>query len=355
MPRKWETEPVASKKTSGRKKGTYTQTTRVLRMLDELRGHYMGLTMDELAERFEVVTRQVRRDLEAIREAGYELETVESDAGPARVRLLDPPIHKPIQLTQSERYALFAVRRVFDVLEHTPLHEDVRRVYGKIASSLPADKRAQLDAFGERFIYLPDGGIKEYANKEDVLNELFTAVLHRKRVRYTHRSLRGTTRKGTLEPYAIVLYKHGLYVVGRPVEGDKVHVFAVERFEDAEHLQKERFEPPADFRVDAFFHGAFGIFVGGPPTRVVVEFERDVKDVVTARCWHPSQKITSSKRGGVVVSFDVAHTPQLLSWVLGWGATARVREPKWLADEVTRVAEAMARGERVPAARPPEE
>src|SRR5688500_16875831 len=98
---------MAASKTQGRKKGRYQQASRVLRMLDELRGHYTGLTVDELGERFDVVARQVRRDLDAIRDAGYELETIPSEVGPPRVRLVDPPLNKPVELTHSQRYALF--------------------------------------------------------------------------------------------------------------------------------------------------------------------------------------------------------------------------------------------------------
>ena len=43
-----------------------------------------------------------------------------------------------IDLTMRERFALLALRRVFDVFEHTPLHDDVRSVYAKITAGFPA-------------------------------------------------------------------------------------------------------------------------------------------------------------------------------------------------------------------------
>ena len=52
------------------------------------------------------------------------------------------------------KYALLAVRRVFDVLKDTPLHEDVRSIYAKMAALLPPDEQLELARLGDRFVYL---------------------------------------------------------------------------------------------------------------------------------------------------------------------------------------------------------
>lgn len=126
----------------GRQPGKYAQATRLLRMLDELRVHHMGMSLPQLAERFGRSERNVRRDLEALEAAGYATETLRVPGERAHVRLCDPPL-RSVQLSLRERYALLAVRRVFDALEHTPLFEDVRSVYAKVANTLPARERRQ--------------------------------------------------------------------------------------------------------------------------------------------------------------------------------------------------------------------
>jgi DNA-binding transcriptional ArsR family regulator len=169
---------------AGRKKGKFQQTVRVLPTLEELRLHHAGLTVQELAEHFEITTRQVRRDLAVLEEAGHALD-MDAEAGEGtRVRLLDVPL-KAVQLSLRERYALLAVRRVFDVLERTPRHEDVRSVYAKIARGMPSE-HAQLD---ERFVYLPDRASKLYARKScGIVCELHLGVMNQVRPRRRSRA-----------------------------------------------------------------------------------------------------------------------------------------------------------------------
>lgn len=329
---------------AGRKKGKYQQGTRVLRMIAALRRRHEGMTVSELAEMFEISTKQVGRDLQLFEDEGCQVERLKSAGELMRIVVRDPPL-KRIDLTLRERYALLAVRRMFDVLEHTPLYEDVRNVYAKIAQGFPAERRAEMERMQDRFVYLSDGGRKQYAATEDVLDQLMSGVLYRARVRYAYKNATGKAHVGVLEPFAIVFYRQGLYVVGRKQGGDRLRVFAVERFASAEYERQGRFVVPDDFRVEDHFKGAFGIFAGGvETTRVVVDFTPRVAELVRSRVWHPEQTIVQHEDGGVRLSFEVTDMTQVLSWVLSWGAEARVVAPASLADEIARIGAKLALG-----------
>jgi proteasome accessory factor B len=336
---------------AGRKKGKFQQTVRVLGMLDELRLHHAGMTLDELAEHFEVDPKTVRRDLAVLQEAGHEIELAAALGEGTRVRLLDPPL-KVLTLTLSERYALLAVRRVFDVLEHTPLHEDVRSVYAKIAAGMPAERRAKMETLDERFVYIPDGGRKLYAQTGEVLEALLSGVLYGAQVSYRYVNAQGKAHENTLSPYAMALYRHGLYVVGLRDNETMPRVFAVERFQQATYHRLKHFERPKDFRVADFFEGAFGIFARGERTKVVVELSAQVADAVRGREWHPTQELADAPDGAVRLTFEVSNMTQVLPWVLSWGAHARVLEPKTLVDEVAQAARKMLGGPGLAVAKP---
>ena len=87
------------------------------------------------------------------------------------------------------------------------------------------------------------------------------------------------TRQGYLAPYTMLLYKHGLYVVGcrlrdpahgRAIEpGAPIAVYAVERFTEAEHLRNTAFAAPPGFRITEILNGAFGIHVTIDATLIV--------------------------------------------------------------------------------------
>jgi predicted DNA-binding transcriptional regulator YafY len=318
-----------------RQKGKYNQTARVMRILDRLKAQPDGATLAVFAEEFAVTVRQIRRDLDALDQAGHSWEHVMLGKNPG-VRLTERT-GIDVTLSQRERYALFAARRVFDVLEGTPLHEDLHSIFDKLVATLPEEQKKELIRFGDRFVYLPDGGTKSYAEKDEVLDALFTGVLRRRWVQIAYRAKSGEITRGKLAPYAIVLYKQGLYAIGRvDSEPDHARTFAVERFQDAEAVRGEAFDMPDDFRVDRYFNGAFGIYLGDYTEHVVIDFAPEARELVEARTWHPSQKLQRLEDGGVRLELDVSDLIQVRNWAVGWGPLAIVRAPEKLVKHVER-------------------
>lgn len=328
----------------GRKQGGYSQATRLLKLLDVLQASPSGVAVSALCERFDVHPKSLTRDRQALAAAGYETETLESTSPlSSRVRLVQRK-NRLVSLSLAERYALLAARRMFDALRDTPLHEQIQSVYAKLTQTLDEKQQASQEALDERFVVLPDQGTKHYA-KTATLDALLEGVLYRSRVDFQYRKPDGAQRRGVLEPYAIVLYKQGLYVIGQRVvpegeaqegEARAVAVFAAERFVRATRRYKDHFEVPATFRVDDHFQGAFGIFTGGEVTDVTIDFTRDVAYLIRARRWHPTQKLKTLKDGGVRLSMRIANPTQLISWVLGWGPQATLVAPAGLVTEIKR-------------------
>lgn len=323
----------------GRRRGGYSQAARLLRVLDRLAAHRYGVTIDSLAEEFDVTPRQMRRDLDAIEEAGHPVLKVQVD-GRAGAKLASARA-SGVRLSVRERYALLAVRRAFDVLEDTPFREDVESICSKLASSLPPAEQHELESFGARFAYLPDGGTKQYRGLDDVIDALFTGVLRRYRVRFRYRAQGREEKQGVLEPYAVVLYRQGLYVIGRSLgakDGARAErTYAVERFTHAEFERGETFTVPESFRVEEYFQGAFGVFRSdAAPTKVVVDFSPAGRALVEARTWHPSQRLRRIADGGIRLEMVLSDLTQVAQWVIGWGPLARVREPKELVERVVR-------------------
>ena len=322
-------------KTAGRRRGKYSQSVRVFKMLDRLKGRRFGRSLESLAQEFSISERQVRRDLDVLAEAGHSLEptTVDAKTGVALVQ------SEPTQLRLSirERFTLLATRRVFDVMKNTPLYEDIQSIYEKIVSTLPDGQQADLEQFGGRFLFVPDHGTKIYRDKDDVLDALLTGVIRRWKIKCRYRPSKGRAKDGILAPYALVLYKNGLYVIGQregPETDSAPHVYAAERFIDAEYMRGATFDIPENFQVDAFFSGAFGLHHGSSRKKVTIEFEADAKTLIQSRIWHESQTIIGTSGDKIQLSFHASDITQITSWVLSWGPLARVIEPIELADKV---------------------
>ena len=372
------------------KRGDLNHISRTLRVLDELRGFRRGRLLSEIASQLGASERTIRRDLADLRTAGFEIESL-AIGGRAAARLVEKT-YSNIAITRRERYTLLAIGSLFDVLRGTPLWEDVTSLQAKLAQRMSPEEREEHATFGERFAYVPDGGTKAYEGKEDVLDALLTGVLSRRIVKFAYRDARGRVRKGRIAPYTMVLYKHGLYVIGSRVRdpGDKapekpadraagkaadppsgkadplsgkadppsgkadptepiapIVVYAVERFTEAEALRNAPFAVPAGFKIADVLNGAFGIHVAGtdtPPRRVVIEFSAARAAFVRARIWHPAQTFEELPDGRVRLAFSCASLIPVVSWVLEWGPHAKAIEPPDLVADVIAELDAARRG-----------
>jgi predicted DNA-binding transcriptional regulator YafY len=116
-------------------------------------------------------------------------------------------------------------------------------------------------------------------------------------------------------------------------KGD-IRTYLVDRMRDTECAVSERFELPEGFRVDDYFQGQFGVFRGGTPILVVVDFDARVREFVETRRIHPSQQLEPLPNGGVRLSMTIGDLTEVTTWILGFGETARVVEPPELRDRV---------------------
>jgi predicted DNA-binding transcriptional regulator YafY len=235
---------------------------------------------------------------------------------------------------------------MFDVLKGTSFAEDVESVLRKLEQRMTPEERAEHATFGERFAYLPDHGTKSYCEKDEVIDAMLSGVLSRKLVRYAYHGARGRPQRGILAPFAMLLHRHGLYVLGKPVPsiaqateletGDVVN-WAVERFTQAEWLRATSFVIPATFKLDDHVDDMSGVHVGrGAPQRIVVEFSKDRAAYARGRTWHRTQEIEERRDGSVRIAFTCRNFAPVTSWILEWGPHAKVLEPPELVNEVVR-------------------
>ncbi|MCA9674713.1 MAG: WYL domain-containing protein [Myxococcales bacterium] len=329
------------------RRGEHGQVARALRVLGELRGFRHGRPLADLAAKVGASERTVKRDLDALDQAGLLIEReTRPPEGRVWARLVEDA-HTDIAISRRERYTLLAVRSLFTVLRGTPLWEDVESIHRKLDQWMSDKERAEAASLADRFAYIPDGGTKAYDGKEDVQDALLTGVLQRRVVQYAYKDARGRTSRGYLAPLAMVLYKHGLYVVAirlrRPEDGTAIRAdaryetpFAVERFLEAEALRRMTFTPPAGFRLDRAIHPAGGIFLADSTRtqQVVIEFSKSKAAYVLGREHFRDQHAEVLPDGRVRLSFPTPNLTPIVSWVLEWGPHAKVLEPKEL---VTRV------------------
>jgi len=287
-----------------------------------------------LAEQYGVTERTIRRDLEALQEAGFPLYDDRVD-GKKVWRLVEGYEERLVQsFTIAELAALYFSRNMLSFLGGAPFAQDLESAFGKIRAALPAKSLPYLSRIQDLFSARPDPW-KDYSRKQDVIASLIDAVLHQRRVRMAYYSFQSRrTKSYTLDPYRLVYYRGGLYLYARADEYGEVRTFAVERIQKIEVLE-QGFEVPADFSPSEYGRAAFGIS-GGRPEAVELAFAPEMAGYIRERTWHESQRLEDGPDGSVRLAMEVAPGFELKAWIKGFLPHVRVVRPASLRREIAR-------------------
>jgi len=308
----------------------------ILREIESARG--AGATIDDLASLCGVTTRTIRRDLQALEEAGFPLYDDRShDDGRTRWNV-NGQAFKGLAagLTLSELCALYFSRTLLESLSGTPFRTEVESAFDKLSSVLTPHMRQFLDQLPRVLSTKADPArTSDDANaphRELVVARALEATLHLRQASIVYFSKSSDrTKTYIVHPYRLAYAQGALYLLAYVPEYREVRTFAVERIQELSLLE-ERFTPIEQLSDEAFPH-SLGVH-SGPPDRVEIEFQPAIADYVRARQWHQSQQTHDAGGGGLRLTLDVCLDRALHSWILSFGPFARVVSPDRLAREI---------------------
>lgn len=313
--------------------------TRVLAIIQLVASQPNRWRRSGLADRFEVSERQIDKDVQVIRHGlilslrhsadGYAFEHLPALAaaplsfGESLALLLAAQAARSVAGIDSADLAA-AVSRM-----ETQFPVPVRHLLQRIARSDAADPAAQ--------------------HRTHVLGVIERAIADQRKLRLTYASAAqgGAVSERVVRPYAVLQYVRSWHLIGYCERREDVRMFKVDRVRAIAPID-EAFAVPADFDVDAYFAGGWGILrdAQAPIERVDLLFNAEAGRWVGEERWHPQQRIESLPDGTVRFTVDVAVTPELVRWVLGYGGRVRVASPASLRDAVVGEAEAIVRAAR---------
>ena len=307
------------------------EVIRQWQVLREIEARRTGVTIHELARSTRVSTRTIRRDLQALQEAGFAVFDEGEENETKRWRLDSQPF-RALQngLTVSDIAALYLSRALVEAIPGWPLAVELRAAFEKIEASLNERMREFLATLPQVLSAKggPGGG-PAAGESIDVTRRLLEATRSRHVVtmRYFSAS-RNRSKNYEVQPYRLALASGGVYLVGWVPAYNAFRTFAVGRIERL-LVSEETFRRTRELP-DNLFSQSMGVF-WGDPERIELEFEARVAPFVRGRVWHESQTITELADGGLHVSLEVSNDWALRSWLLGFGASVRVIQPKALA------------------------
>jgi predicted DNA-binding transcriptional regulator YafY len=303
------------------------------------RARLTGVTIDDLATLCAVTTRTIRRDLQALEEAGFPLfDDKAHHDGKTRWKV-NGQAFKGLAagLTMSELCALYFSRTLVESLSGTPFRDEVESAFEKLVSGLTPHMRQFLDQLPRVLATKADPMRHRGADpaQQRLVARALEATLQQRQATITYHSKSSErTKVYLIHPYRLAYAQGGMYLLAFVPEYGEVRTFAVERIQELSLLE-ERFTPPGDNgeMPDAAFPHSLGVH-SGPPEHVEIAFEPAVADYVRTREWHPSQQVRDTEGGGVAVTLDVCLDRALQSWILSFGPFARVVAPERLTRDI---------------------
>ncbi|MCL2760297.1 MAG: transcriptional regulator [Desulfuromonadales bacterium] len=316
----------------------YSQAARLHNIIRLIESRH-GISIEELIDETDVDRRTIYRDFKAISDAGYPL-TAEWVGNRKEYSFITgfksiPPISFSLQ----ELMTLYLLRSYLNMFEGTPFQEDISAIFNKIHSVLPPRYAAHLERISNITIPLLQGR-KDYSKASEILSQLRQALIYQNSISITYRSPgTKTPRPYSGDPYTMLVYKGGLYLIVYVQQRKGIRTFAIERIESVT-VHDQRFEIPEEYKPEKDFDNSFGI-VNEVPLSITAKFAPEIAHTIEERIWHKNQKIKKLSDGSVELSFMAGGKIEILSWLLSYGDKVELISPVEMRRELKEIIDSM--------------
>lgn len=242
---------------------------KLLQILERYRfGRTLSEMRDELVEELglsSLHTRSVRRDVEALQAAGFDVISNEEDRG--RVWKLGPRFRGSHKITASstELIALSLSRDLMHPLAGTPFWLGIESFWNKMQESLPDGVWAHYKKY-RKILHVLGMPAKSYQKHQGMLKTINRAILEHRVLEIEYQRLGQTSAsKRSIKPYGIAFYHSSLYVVADACDvaddDNPIRHLKLDRFQKATALD-EWFKPREDFDLESHLQQSMGMFAG---------------------------------------------------------------------------------------------
>jgi len=292
-------------------------------------------SLTELAEKLNCSKQSVLRLLADIG-SSYSIPLVQETQGNRHIYHIERPGSVRVSLT-SEELAILEMCRAFT--EHLMGKDQ----FEKAASALLKNRGMAGEAApqsGEHFAIFRPGTI-DYTPYQKTIAVLLKALDEKKVCKITYQPLQGSSpSRFYIKPLKLFTHKETMYIHARrkSAPGKKYHEYdfdpllAVHRIKDIQ-ITETSFEFPKDYDFEEKYNQSFGI-IKEKAFQVTAEFSADAARYISERVWSKDQKISRKNNGAIVLTFTASSEPEVITWLLSFGDSAKLLSPPNLVKEI---------------------
>ena len=314
---------------------------KILQILERRRfGATLNDIRDSLVEEIGLTSlheRSVRRDIEALQAAGFDIGTEDTQSGKVwKLRRTDKGIHK-LNVSATELIALSMGREFMLPLMGSQFWHGIETFWNKVREQLPSGVWEMYEKFREN-VYVAGITSKSYEKQHGILKTLNRSVEEHRVVEVEYETPGKPVATRRLMPYGIAVYKASIYLLAiesksieaRDSEDENVGKlirWKLDRFEKATALD-EWFKPDPDVSIREHMQQTIGIFTGKNAVTYTIRLTRRAALWVREEPWHPSQVLTEQEDGFFVLTVPAYQALEVIPKVLELGFDAEILAPE---------------------------
>lgn len=314
----------------------------IRRFTDHPLNESFRVTAEILAQHLHVTDRQIRRDLDILRERIDERDVYAQlqGKGPALVfdrAKLSYHYTRPVDLSvwigrldDEELGSLLVAQQALAVFSGMPLAKQVSEIFEDDAGGMVGNARSGLrDEITELISFYPDGAGKI---DPEQFTTIFRGLLFRQQLAVSYRSkASGRPVERLLHPYHLCCFKHQWRLVAHDSRHDGIRVFVVTpRRLQSVKLMNRSFKRPEGLNAHEYLAR-----VGEGKARAVrLRIASDGAHHVLEREWRSLKSVQEHTDGSVEAVFEVGDFGEFKRFVLAFGSDCEVLEPADFREEI---------------------
>ncbi len=311
------------------------QIVRLVKIL-QLLSYRNKITTKDIQKAFDdqVSLRTIQRDMLKLSESNIPLT---SETGPNNVNVwsIDPSFRNfiPFPLNNSEYMISEVMKKSIPVFRNTPLEEEYIKLLNKIDQLIPPDIIGQLNdveySGNSDNVKFLEFGTYDYTNMRGLINNILESIINKKISKVKYFSINtGKVAEHEIEPYKILVYKGGLYLIGYREYFKEFNHFAIHRIEKYVILGNT-FIKDKKYSDREFVKSRFGLS-NLKPENIVLQIDKEIVPHIEGRFWHPTQKVTYNSNGNIILEMKAGPSEELISWIFSWRGHIKIIEPESL-------------------------
>ncbi len=267
------------------------------------------VTAKELADRFEVSTRTIYRDIETLSMANIPIYASKGKDG--GIGILDEYVlNRTILSEEEQNQILFAL-------------QSIKKVVGQEEEAVLSKLSTLFNKKVEDWIKIDFSNWDRDSEKEDRFNKIKTAILNRKQIEFVYYNSNGEESKRIVEPLRIWFKDKSWYLISYCMTKEDYRIFKISRMKEIRILDKtfER-ELPEEKKEENYNLGSISLKLEISKEmayRVYDEFE--------------SEEISKNKKGDFIIKVEYPEGEWVYGFILSFGEYIKVLSP----DKVKRI------------------